>query len=187
MVGGCRDVTWQRWQRYGCLATSMRSLFDPCGSWHVTHALATGACSHRYGPRFSAWQLVHASSTVVPVLSRRTFCVPCTLWHDEQESAPSRTGMWFIRYCLLTMFLWQVAQVSASVFAFSIFAPAGAWTLWQVMQPTLRLSCWLPDHSACDPRLWHDVQRSLACCGVIVLNVAIFVLSPPPSTCAWPG
>src|SRR5207247_3214329 len=35
-VGGCLEVTWHRWQRNGRLATSMRSLFEPCGSWQVT-------------------------------------------------------------------------------------------------------------------------------------------------------
>src|SRR3990172_11716616 len=89
MVGGCRDVTWQRWQRNGCLATSMGSLFDPCGSWQVTQLSDTGACSHRYGPRFSAWQLVQLSSIVVPTLSSLTLVEPCTLWHDAHAILPS--------------------------------------------------------------------------------------------------
>src|SRR5512140_2662953 len=114
----------------------MRSLFVPCGSWQVTQAFATGACSHRYGPRLSAWQLAHDSSIVLPVLSSRTFDDPCTLWHEEQDILSSRTGMWFRRYCLLTMLRWQVAQVSASFFARSCFGPSALWTLWQLMQPT---------------------------------------------------
>src|SRR5690349_14536516 len=101
----------------------MRSLFEPCGSWHVTQAFATGACSQRYGPRFSAWQLAQLSSIVVPVLSIRTLVDPWTLWHDEQLSAPSRTGMWLNRFCLLTMFRWQVAHTSASLFAFNCLGP----------------------------------------------------------------
>src|SRR5215510_2724872 len=92
-VGGCREVTWHRWHRNGRLATSSRSLLLPCGSWHVTQALATGACSHRNGPRFSAWQLVQLSSIVVPTFRSRTFCEPCGLWHDPQVSWASRTGM----------------------------------------------------------------------------------------------
>src|SRR4029453_7643138 len=99
----------------------MRSLFDPCGSWHDTQEFATGACSHRYGPRFSAWQLAQLSSIVVPVLSSRTFVDPCTLWHDEHDIAPSRTGMWLRRACLFPTLRWQVAQVCISVFAFIIF------------------------------------------------------------------
>ena len=45
----------------------MRSLLLPCESWQVVQLSATGACSHRNGPRFSVWQLVQLSSTVVPV------------------------------------------------------------------------------------------------------------------------
>ena len=50
-------MTWQRWHRNGCLATSIRSLFEPCGSWQVAQFSVTGACSQSIGPRFSAWQL----------------------------------------------------------------------------------------------------------------------------------
>src|SRR5512140_1596720 len=139
----------------------MRSLFVPCGSWQVTQAFATGACSHRYGPRLSAWQLAHDSSIVLPVLSSRTFDDPCTLWHDEHDILSSRTGMWFRRYCLLTMLRWQLAQTSTSEAAFRCLAPFDAWMLWHEMQPTLRESCWLPDHSACVLRLWQLVQCSL--------------------------
>ena len=55
--------------------------------------IGDGACSHRNGPRFSAWQLVHASSTVVPTFSSLTFVDPCTLWQEVHSSLPSRTGM----------------------------------------------------------------------------------------------
>ena len=59
MVAGCRLLTWQRWQSIGALATSIRSLFDPCGSWQLAQFSRPAACSHRKGPRFSAWQLAH--------------------------------------------------------------------------------------------------------------------------------
>ena len=103
-VGGCRDVTWQRWQRNGTLATSMRSLLDPCGSWQVVQELLTGACSQSNGPRFSLWQLVQAWSIVVPARSSFTLAEPCVLWQDEHTSLSSRTGIWLNRLSLLTMF-----------------------------------------------------------------------------------
>ena len=98
-------MTWQRWQRNGSLLTSIRSLFDPCGSWQVVQLSVTGACSHRYGPRFSAWQLVQLSSIVVPALSSRTLVLPCVLWQDEQVIPPSRTGICVKRCCLFTIAL----------------------------------------------------------------------------------
>src|SRR5437763_474269 len=116
----------------------MRSLFEPCGSWHVTHAFATGACSQIAGPRFSVWQLVQLSSIVVPTFSSRTFCEPCTLWQDAQVSEPSRTGMCWNRCVLLTTFWWQVAHICCSDAAFSWCAPFGSCTLWHVTQLTLR-------------------------------------------------
>ena len=30
---------------------------EPCGTWQFEHSSATGACPHRNGPRFSAWQV----------------------------------------------------------------------------------------------------------------------------------
>src|SRR6187397_2553394 len=119
----------------------MRSLLEPCGSWHVTQALATGACSHRYGPRFSAWQLVQDSSTVVPTFSSFTLVDPCTLWHEAQSIFPSRSGMWFMRFVLLVTFLWHVAHCAIVLEAFISFGPFAACTLWQLTQPTLRWSC----------------------------------------------
>src|SRR5512143_2724664 len=103
MVGGCREVTWQRWQRNGCFVFSIRSLFEPCESWQLVQPSTTAACSNRYGPRFSAWHVVHASLTVVPTLSSFTLVVPCGLWHDEHSILPSFTGM-----CadLRTLFTW---------------------------------------------------------------------------------
>ena len=66
MVAGCRLDTWQRWQSIGSFATSIRSLFEPCGSWQVTQFSRPAACSHRNGPRFSAWQVAQASLIELP-------------------------------------------------------------------------------------------------------------------------
>src|SRR5512139_3594614 len=140
----------------------MRSLFEPCGSWQVAQLSATGACSHMYGPRFSAWQLVQLSSIVVPVFSSFWFELPWTLWHDAHDILPSRTGMWLKRFCLFTIARWHDAHSSDSLFAFSCLSPTGECTLWQLAQPTLRLSCWLPAHRAWVLRSWQLVQSSLA-------------------------
>ena len=110
---------WHRWQSIGNFATSIRWLFDPCGSWHVLHASRTGACSQRFGPRFSVWQLRHDSLIQLPTFSRRTLVEPCGLWHDVHCILPSRTGMWPKRWSFATSVLWQVAHVSVMVAAFS--------------------------------------------------------------------
>src|SRR5512138_2796134 len=117
----------------GCFADNIRSLLDPCGSWQFTQLSTTGACSHSIGPRFSAWQLVQLSLTVVPALSNRTLADPCTLWHEVQLSLPSRTGMWLARFNLFTTFRWHVAHSSASLAAFSCDSPLALWMLWQVV------------------------------------------------------
>src|SRR5215467_6642189 len=119
----------------------MRSLFDPCGSWHVLQASRTGAWSQRNGPRFSAWQLTHSSLTQLPTLSRRTFVEPCGLWHDVHCILPSRTGIWPKRCSFATSVLWHVAQVSVIVAAFSCaYSDFGLWTEWHVMHDRLRAS-----------------------------------------------
>ena len=56
----------------GCLTASMRSLDDPCGSWHVAQFSRTGACSHSTGPRISVWQVVQLSAIELPVRSALT-------------------------------------------------------------------------------------------------------------------
>src|SRR5690242_1784551 len=103
---------WHRWQSIVSFVTSMRLLDEPCGSWHVLHFSATGSCSHRNGPRFSAWQLVHDSLTVLPFLSRRTFVDPCGLWQELQSIFPSRTGMCAERCIFDALSGWHLPQVS---------------------------------------------------------------------------
>src|SRR5512134_904228 len=119
----------------------MRSLFEPCGSWQVEQLSVTGGCSQRCGPRFSPWQETHDSLTVPPSFSSFTFLAPCTLWQEEHESLPSRTGMWLNLYCLFAIVRWHWAHRPVSVAALSCLSPAGAWMLWQEVQPTLRSSC----------------------------------------------
>src|SRR3989304_2948329 len=123
---------WQRWQSIGTLATSMRSLFDPCGSGQVTQFSRPTACSNRNGPRFSAWQLAHDSATELPVLSIFTFCDPCGLWQLVHSILPSRTGMCDDLWSLLAFLRWQAWQVSSCVSVLSsAFSPFGAGALWQ--------------------------------------------------------
>src|SRR4029078_7256945 len=91
-VAGCRVPMWQRWHSIVSLATSIRPLEDPCASWQVVHFSETGACSHRNGPRFSAWHRWHDSLIVLPPLSRRTLVLPCGSWQLLQSIFPSRIG-----------------------------------------------------------------------------------------------
>src|SRR6516164_493132 len=148
IVAGCRLETWHRWQSIGTFATSIRSLFDPCGSWQLVQLSRTATCSQRNGPRFSAWQLAQASVMELPSRSIFTFCEPCGLWQDVHSSLLSLsvpTGMCEDRFTLLTMFWWQALQVSSTVSVFSCaFSDLGSCTLWQVTQPTLRASCLPP-------------------------------------------
>src|SRR5574339_63571 len=177
---------WHRWQSIGTFATSIRSLLDPCGSWQVTQFSRPTACSNRNGPRFSAWQLAQLSATELPSLSIFTFCEPWGLWQEEHASLPSRTGMCCERCTLFTTFWWHWAHVSIWVSVFSCaFSDFGACTLWQVRHDRLRASCLPPDHSLCSERLWQVMQVSLTSRAEIFVSCLIFVLSPPPSTCAW--
>src|SRR3970040_2179580 len=98
---------WQRWHSIGTLATSIRSLFEPCGSWHVTQFSRPTACSNRNGPRFSAWQLAQDSAIELPVLSIFTFCDPCGLWQLVHSILASRAGMWDDLWGLLASFRGQ--------------------------------------------------------------------------------
>src|SRR5512147_856249 len=179
---------WQRWHSIGTLATSIRSLFEPCGSWHVTQFSRPTACSNRNGPRFSAWQLAQDSAIELPTRSILTLSEPCGLWQEVHSIFPSRTGMCDDLWILLTSFWWQALQVSSCVSALSCpFSDFGAWTLWHVVHETLRASCLPPAQLLCSLRLWQLVQVSLTARADIEPNCLIFVLSPPPSTCAWPG
>src|SRR6188474_1757488 len=89
---------------------------------------------------------------------------------------------------LFTSFTWHWTQVSLIVSVFSCaFSDFGAWTLWQVTQPTLRPSCLPPAKLSWLVRLWHVRHAALASRSDIVAGFLILVLSPPPSTCACPG
>src|SRR3954468_3339808 len=161
MVAGCRLDTWQRWHNIGSLATSIRSLFVPCGSWQLTQFSRPAACSHRNGPRFSAWHVAQASLIELPSRSILTFCDPCGLWHVVHSSLPSRTGMCDDRCTLATSFVWHCTQVSVTVSFFSwASVDFGSCTLWQVVQDMLRESCLLPAQLLCSLRAWHVVQVS---------------------------
>ena len=109
------------------------------------------------------------------------------MWHDEQDSLPSRTGMWANLSCLLTIVRWHCAHSPVASAALSCFSPAALWMLWQLVQPTLRWSCWLPAQNVCSVRKWQLTQVSLASRGDIAENRRIFVLSPPASACSLPG
>ena len=46
---------WQDWHSTGPRAVSMPGFEAPCGAWQIPQFSTAGACSQRYGPRFSAW------------------------------------------------------------------------------------------------------------------------------------
>ena len=48
---------WHIWQSRGRCWFSMYSYTDPCGLWQLRQFSRTGSCSHRNGPRLSAWHL----------------------------------------------------------------------------------------------------------------------------------
>ena len=149
---------------------------------------ASRRCSHRNGPRFSAWQLVQASLIELPSRSIFTFCDPCGLWQDVHSIfAPlsSPTGMCDERCTLFTSLRWHCTQVSSTVAV---------------------LSCAFSDFGAVDAVAGRaaDVARVVLAAGEVLVLAAvvarqadlagiadrqrfrflIFVLSPPPSTCA---
>src|SRR4051812_27628103 len=123
---------WQRWQSIGMRTTSIRSLDDPCGSWHVAQFSRTGACSNSIGPRISVWQLVQSSATELPVLRFLTLLVePCGLWHELHAILPSRTGMCATaRSVLATCSRWHVTHSCVSLGLTSCRSiDFGLWTL----------------------------------------------------------
>src|SRR5450755_862227 len=178
---------WQRWQSIGSLATSMRSLFDPCGSWQLAQLSRPAAWSCRNGPRFSAWQLAQVSLMVLPTLSMRTLVEPCGEWQVVQSILPSRTGMWPDFLTFIASCLWQVSQVCTAVTVFSCACSDFAlWTLWQVVHDRLRASCIPPFRWPCAPLRWHVRHVALTSFGDMAVKRLMPVLSPA-STCAWPG
>ena len=69
-----------------------------------------GACSHRYGPRLSAWQTCRLRRSSRPACSSFTLVAPCGLWQVEHCILPSRTGMWPERSSLATLSRWHEAH-----------------------------------------------------------------------------
>ena len=80
----------------------------------VEAVLAHRGCSHRNGPRFSAWQVQHCSLTEVARIILSVF-EPCGLWQSAQSSLPSRIGWcerfqvsartsrWQLKHCSCTL------------------------------------------------------------------------------------
>ena len=80
------------------------------GVVQVAQPSRVGACSHRKGPRLSAWQDVHSSAIESPFRSSLTFVDPCGLWQVEHSILPSRTGTCPERLSLATLSRWHVTQ-----------------------------------------------------------------------------
>lgn len=75
---GWRLETWQESQTRGMRTFSKSGLLLPWGSWQLAQFSITGGCSHRNGPRRSAWQLKQFSLTVL-WMSWLGFGLPCGL------------------------------------------------------------------------------------------------------------
>ena len=73
---GWNCARWQSWHSQGVRLTSRARCEAPCGRWQVRQSSAAGGCSHRKGPRYSAWQDVQVSLTV-PVRSMAGPGPPC--------------------------------------------------------------------------------------------------------------
>jgi hypothetical protein len=93
---------------------------------------------------------------------------PCGLWQSEHAilavlAKPVTASGWVeMRRVWARCALWQAKQTSAWVTLLSTFW-SGAWMLWQSVQATPRLSCWVPCHSATAPCVWHWRQTALRC------------------------
>src|SRR6188474_2673602 len=90
MVAGCRLLTWQRWQSIGALATSMRSLVDPCGLWHDVQSILPSRSG--MWPDFwtfiasCLWQLTHVSTALAVFSCAFADFGLCMLWQLTHET-----------------------------------------------------------------------------------------------------
>ena len=83
--------SWHVWHRNGVRILRSAGCAEPCASWQLAQSSATGWCSHKKGPRNSAWQLVQVSVTVF--LTNCAGAVePCGEWQEVQAIFPSRSG-----------------------------------------------------------------------------------------------
>src|SRR5689334_15784477 len=170
----------------------MRSWFEQWGSWQFEQLSLTGACTHRNGPRLSAWQWKHVALGVGSFSSAGAI-VPCGLWQDVHVILPSRSGMWELRSVWPFCLVWHWPHVSMTVSRAS-WAVAVVFSMirWQFVHATSRDSWLLPFQNRCGPLLWHDVHTALrVATGVLSFLANVIIpptpLPPPALACASPG
>src|SRR5512140_3441977 len=91
---------------------------------------------------------------------------PCGLWQSEQAifavlgSPVTASGCAEMRRVWARCSLWHEKQTSACVALFRTLCSL-AWMVWQSVQATPRLSCWLPVQCRRSPVWWHDMHTLL--------------------------
>lgn len=70
--------SWHSEHKNGERDLSKGVMLEPCAVWQWLQSSVTGWCSHKKGPRFSAWQAMQDSVTVF-LLSRFGPAEPCGL------------------------------------------------------------------------------------------------------------
>src|ERR1019366_3605453 len=81
-------------------------MLEPCGVWQLVQSSTAGSCSHRNGPRFSAWHCQQVSLTVF-ILSNFGPAAPCGLWQSVHTILPASIGCVEIFRVSARCSLWQ--------------------------------------------------------------------------------
>src|ERR1022692_4627108 len=89
-------------------------MLEPCGVWQLVQSSTAGWCSHRNGPRFSAWHCQQVSLTVF-ILSNFGPAAPCGLWQSEHAILPAAIGCVEILSVSARFSLWQLKHTSGCV------------------------------------------------------------------------
>src|ERR1035438_3447955 len=89
-------------------------MLEPCGVWQLVQSSTAGSCSHRNGPRFSAWHCQQVSLTVF-ILSNFGPAAPCGLWQSVHTIFPASIGCVEIFSVSARCSLWHVKHFSCCV------------------------------------------------------------------------
>ncbi len=81
------EPPWQLWHNQGGRTFSSGAMLEPCATWQLLQSSEAGGCSHRKGPRLSAW---HPKQVSLTVFARKEAgpVDPCGLWQSLQVTAP---------------------------------------------------------------------------------------------------
>ena len=153
---------WHRWQRNGCLATSSRSWFEPCGSWHDEAVLADRRVLVQERPALLGVALVaelvdrvapgssSAFDAVVRVVAARA--AHLAFAHRVVRRAQRLGALRLVA---------REAGVRIGLVFSCAFSDLKPWTLWHDMQATLRRACMLLGKLAWLPFSWQVRQVAL--------------------------